>query len=144
MRARINVSTDVAAIGIWDRASEAHADTTPLETLAHQGQACIVRLGGDSGGAVEVFIDEDVPDNVLGETTPIGDDGTIVVRSGEVVIDGIEYFDRQKDIAGRAEIEKEKRELKEKEKPKEEKKDEKKPEEKKPEPGRPAGMEERP
>ena len=51
----------------------------------------------------------------------------------KVLIDGEVYFDRQKDIAHRAEIEKEKKELKEKEKPKEQKKDEKKPEEKKPE-----------
>ena len=50
----------------------------------------------------------------------------------KVLIDGEVYFDRQKDIAHRAEIEKEKKELKEKEKPKEQKKDEKKPDEKKP------------
>ncbi len=50
----------------------------------------------------------------------------------KVLIDGEVYFDRQQDIAHRAEIEKEKKELKEKEKPKEQKKDEKKPDEKKP------------
>ncbi len=50
----------------------------------------------------------------------------------KVLIDGEVYFDRQQDIAHRAEIEKEKKELKEKEKPKEPKKDDKKPDEKKP------------
>lgn len=92
MRTRILVSTDVAAIGVWDRASGATGNATPLETLARQGEACVVRLGADCGGAVDVFVDEDLPAAVLAETTSIGDEQAIVVRSGEVVIDGIEYF----------------------------------------------------
>lgn len=92
MRARIQVSTDVAAIGIWDPASEASAGSIPLETLVRQGEACIVRLGGDSSGPVEVFVDEAPPPAMLAETTPIGDRQAIVVRSGEIVIDGVEYF----------------------------------------------------
>ena len=54
----------------------------------------------------------------------------------KVLIDGQVYFDRQQDIARRAEIEKEKKALAEKDKKKEEKKpEEKKPEEKKPSAG---------
>jgi len=50
----------------------------------------------------------------------------------KTLIDGRVYFDRQRDIAGRAEIEKEKKALTEKLKAAEKKPEEKKPEEKKP------------
>ena len=61
----------------------------------------------------------------------------------KTLIDGRVYFDRQRDIAGRAELEKEKKALTEKlkkaaeKKPEEKKADEKKPEEKKPEEKKP-------
>jgi len=51
----------------------------------------------------------------------------------KTLIDGRVYFDREKDIANRAEIEKEKKALTEKLKKTEKKPEEKKPEEKKPE-----------
>ena len=51
----------------------------------------------------------------------------------KTLIDGRVYFDREKDIANRAEIEKEKKALTEKLKKAEKKPEEKKPEEKKPE-----------
>jgi imidazolonepropionase-like amidohydrolase len=88
-------------------------------------------------GSIEVGKDADL---VLYDKHPL----SVYAVPQKVFIDGIEYFDRQRDIAQRAEIEKEKKELKEKEKPKEEKKDEKKPEEKKPEAGLAVAGEERP
>ncbi|MCI0402258.1 MAG: amidohydrolase, partial [Acidobacteria bacterium] len=89
-------------------------------------------------GSIEVGKDADL---VLYDKHPL----SVYAVPQKVFIDGEEYFDRQKDIARRAEIEKEKKELKEKEKPKDEKKkDEKKPEEKKPESGLTAVTEERP
>src|SRR5207245_9173803 len=50
----------------------------------------------------------------------------------KTLIDGRVYFDRQRDIAERANLDKEKKELLEKEKKAREKKDEKKPDETKP------------
>ncbi len=76
-------------------------------------------------GSIEVGKDADL---VLFDKHPL----SVYSVPQKVLIDGEVYFDREKDIAHRAEIEKEKKELKEKEKPKEQKKDEKKPDEKKP------------
>jgi hypothetical protein len=90
MRTRLQVSTDVAAIGIWDPSAATGA--AKLETLATQGQALIVRLGADSGGAVDVFVDEELPPAVIAETAPASSDGTVRIQSGELMIDGIEYF----------------------------------------------------
>ena len=95
MRTRIQVSTDVAALGIWDRGEPtavAERNVTTLEALARQGEACIVRMGGDCGGAVDVFVNEDIPAELVAESTPISEERTVVIRSGEVVIDGVEYF----------------------------------------------------
>ncbi|HSC77921.1 MAG TPA: amidohydrolase [Candidatus Acidoferrales bacterium] len=76
-------------------------------------------------GSIEVGKDADL---VIFDKHPL----SVYSVPQKVLIDGEVYFDRQQDIAHRAEIEKEKKELKEKEKPKEQKKDEKKPDEKKP------------
>jgi imidazolonepropionase-like amidohydrolase len=76
-------------------------------------------------GSIEVGKDADL---VIFDKHPL----SVYSVPQKVLIDGEVYFDREKDIAHRAEVEKEKKELKEKEKPKEQKKDEKKPDEKKP------------
>jgi hypothetical protein len=98
MHTRVQVSTDVAALGIWDRGQPAlkGSDLPTLEQLAHQGEACILRMGADCGGAVDVFVDEDIHAELLAESVPIAQDRTVVVRSGGVVIDGVEYFDAAK------------------------------------------------
>lgn len=89
MRARVQVSTDVASLGIWDAGNR----EAGLEALAGRGDAVIVRMGRDCGGAVEVVVDEPIPADRIDETDPIAGERTVNVRSGEVVIDGIEYFD---------------------------------------------------
>ncbi len=73
-------------------------------------------------GSIEVGKDADL---VIWDKHPL----SVYAVAQKVLIDGQVYFDRQKDIAQRAAIEKEKKALLEKEKPK---KEEKKPEEKKP------------
>lgn len=92
MHTRVQVSTDVAALGIWDRAQPDPAHATTLEQLAQQGAACIIHMGADCSGAVDVFIDESIPAELLAESTATADERTVVVQSGEVVIDGVEYF----------------------------------------------------
>jgi hypothetical protein len=49
-------------------------------------------MGADVGGAVDLFVDEDVPADMVAESSPVRDQRTVVVRSGEVAIDGIEHF----------------------------------------------------
>lgn len=78
-------------------------------------------------GSIEVGKDADL---VIYDKHPL----SVYAVAQKVLIDGQVYFDREKDIARRAEIEKEKKALLEKEKKKDEKKEEKKPEEKKPAP----------
>ena len=83
----------------------------------------------DRVGSIEVGKDADL---VLYDKHPL----SVFSVPQKVLIDGQVYFDRQQDIARRAEIEKEKKALAEKDKKKEEKKpEEKKPEEKKPSAG---------
>jgi len=90
-----------------------------------------IQLGIDKRvGSIEVGKDADL---VIYNHDPLS--AYAVVQ--KTLIDGRVYFDRQQDIAGRAVLEKEKKDLLDKEKKAakkpEEKKDEKKPEEKKPE-----------
>ena len=98
MHTRVQVSTDVAALGIWDPSQSAGdtgtggRDTVTLEELARRGKACIVTMGADCGGAVDVFVDEDIPVELMAESNPISEERTVVIQSGEVVIDGVEYF----------------------------------------------------
>ncbi len=94
-----------------------------------------IQLGiADRVGSIEVGKDADL---VIYDKHPL----SVFAVPQKVLIDGQVYFDRQQDIARRAEIEKEKQALLAKEKEKE-KKDEKKPEKKpgatKPEAQRPA------
>jgi imidazolonepropionase-like amidohydrolase len=82
----------------------------------------------DRVGSIEVGKDADL---VLYDKHPL----SVYSVPQKVWIDGQVYFDRQQDLARRADIEKEKKALAEKGKKKEEKKEEKKPEEKKPSAG---------
>jgi len=85
----------------------------------------------DRVGSIEVGKDADL---VLYDKHPL----SVYSVPQKVLIDGQVYFDRQQDIAHRAEIEKEKKALAEKDKKKDEKIEEKKPEEKKPEDKKPS------
>lgn len=83
-----------------------------------------IQLGiADRVGSIEVGKDADL---VLYDQHPL----SVYAVPQMVLIDGVVYFDRQQDIARRAEIKKEKQALAEKGKEKKEKKDEKKPEKK--------------
>lgn len=100
MYTRLQASTDVAAFGIWDPDQRGTVGSrAELEDLARRGQACIVRMGGDCGGAIDVFIGESIPPERLAESVLVADDRTIVVQSGELVIDGVEYFTSNKERA---------------------------------------------
>ena len=93
MRLRMPVSTDVAAFGIWDSAQPGRAaGPVSLEALAQRGEACIVNMGGDCGGAVELFVDEEIPAALVAESDPVAGERTVAVRSGSVAIDGVERF----------------------------------------------------
>lgn len=52
MAARVQVATDVASLGIWDRDA---SQTGSLETLAGRGEAVIIEMGRDCGAAVATY-----------------------------------------------------------------------------------------
>jgi hypothetical protein len=89
MRARIQASTDTAAFGLWDRAQ---GGAVSLEELARRGEACILNMGGDCGGPVEIFVDEEPPAALMAESDPVTEERTIAARSGLLAIDGVEHF----------------------------------------------------
>jgi hypothetical protein len=91
---RLQASTDAGSLAIWDAAEPSSGGT--IDEAVRRGHACILRMEGDCGGAVDIFVDQDLPADVLADTTPFGDEQTIVIHSGEVTVDGIEYFDAEK------------------------------------------------
>ena len=95
---RLQVSTDAGSLAIWDAAEPAAGGT--IDDAVRRGHACILWMEGDCGGAVDIFVDRDLPAGVLADTTPFGDEQTVVIHSGELIVDGIEYFDAKKTASG--------------------------------------------
>jgi hypothetical protein len=86
---RFQVSTDAGAIGIWD---PGFTRDSSLETQAKRGESAIIRMGGDVGGVAEVYVDKDIPEHRVAESVAVTEQHTVVVRSGALLIDGIEHF----------------------------------------------------
>src|SRR6201981_2537494 len=115
--------------------NEEAAKTIKFGGLSHDEALKMVTLNP----AIQLGIDKRVG------TIDAGKDADLVIYNHDplsayavvqkTLIDGRVYFDREKDIANRAQIEKEKKTLAEKLKKAEKKPEEKKPEEKKPEQG---------
>ena len=105
---RIDAGTDVAMIGAWDAAR----DDAPLngvgghladvlERDVAQAHLFLIHTGGDGGGPVDVYVDEDVPPDARERARAI--DGTFLlsVRSGRLVVGGAEeYRSRDRRITG--------------------------------------------
>ena len=89
MNVRLQVSTDAGAIGIWDPGFTRDAT---LEAQAKRGESAIIRMGGDVGGIAEVYVDRDIPEHRLAESVALPEQHTVVVRSGALLIDGVEHF----------------------------------------------------
>ena len=91
MPQRLEVSTDVATFGIWEPADQTGSSTTTLDALTATGRACTIGYGADVSGAVDVFVDEPIPAELLASTTLMSE-CLLDIRSGSVAIDGAEYF----------------------------------------------------
>ena len=104
MKARFDAGTDVAMIGAWDlgrnaqpfTAEEYRQLTDTLDADAEQGHLFVLHTGADGGGPVDVYIDEPVPDDTLARLTPLGGELVLALPSGQLIVDGVEYYRARK------------------------------------------------
>jgi hypothetical protein len=78
MRHRIEVATDVARIGAWDASGAA--------------EPFYIEIGGDWGGAVDVYVNESAPAKAKGRATKSASEGLVSVPSGRLLIAGGEDY----------------------------------------------------
>ena len=99
---RIDVGTDVAMIGAWDSARDdvpLNGARGPLADVlrrdAAEAHLFLIHTGGDGGGPVDVYVDEDVPAAALEHGRAV--DGTFLlsVPSGRLVVGGGEDYRRR-------------------------------------------------
>lgn len=104
MKARFDAGTDVAMIGAWDLARNAQPFTPEeykrltdaLDTDAEQGHLFVLHTGADGGGPVDAYVDEPVPADVMERLTPLGDELVLALPSGQLIVDGVEYYRARK------------------------------------------------
>src|SRR5688572_20003201 len=96
MYRRIEVGTDVAMIGVWDAARDATPrpwkSADELEAEAAEGHLFLLHTGADGGGPVDVYVDADVPVEVLTTLKPLGREFLVAAPSGRLVIGGVEDY----------------------------------------------------
>ena len=78
MHHRIEVATDVAKIGAWDASGAA--------------EPFYIAIGADWGGAVDVYVDQPVPDAGMARGRKVAKEGVVSVPSGRLVIAGGEDY----------------------------------------------------
>ena len=104
MKARFDAGTDVAMIGAWDldrnaqpfTAEEYKQLTNTLDADAEHGHLFVLHTGSDGGGPVDVYVDEPIPDQTLASLTPLGDALILGLPSGQLIVDGVEYYRARK------------------------------------------------
>jgi len=104
MRARFDAGTDVAMLGAWD----AERNTRPftpaewsrleatLDADAAAGHLFLIHTHADGGGAIDVYADEPIPDDVKAHLTPLGGEFLLVLPTGALCVDGAEYYRARK------------------------------------------------
>jgi hypothetical protein len=100
MHQRVQAGTDVAMIGAWDAGRGALPFSSDqqrryrksLEKEAQTGHLFLVHTGADGGGAVDVYIDEAVPDDVKKTVRALAGESLVSVPSGRLIVAGAEDF----------------------------------------------------
>jgi len=100
MKARFDAGTDVAMVGAWDlergaqpfSPDESKRLAETLDADAAHGHLFVLHTGADGGGPVDVYIDEPVPNDVLAGRTPVGGALVLAIPSGQLIVDGVEYY----------------------------------------------------
>lgn len=110
MKARFEASTKVAMVGAWDLARgeqpfspEAMQHLSEaLDADAAQGHLFVLDIGAEGAVPVDVYIDEPVPNDSTSRLTSVGDALVLAIPSGQLVVDGVEYYRSKKPDAARA------------------------------------------
>jgi len=101
MKARFDAFSDVAALAAWDAARDATFPASPeqqlvpdavLDAEAAAGHVFLVRMGGDGGGRVDVYVDEAIPADVRDRLVPAAGEFRLDLPSGRLIVDGAEYY----------------------------------------------------
>jgi hypothetical protein len=96
MKARIEAGTDIALVGAWDAAlqREVLADRSDpaFSADASKARLFLIRTGGDGGGPVDVYVDEEMPPAVRRLVRKAGREHLLSVPSGRLMIGGVEDY----------------------------------------------------
>jgi hypothetical protein len=101
MHAWLDAGTDVATIGAWDTSRTAASAGGAIERDAEDGHVFLIHTGGDGGGRVDVYVDEDVPRAAVKRAAAQREPFLLRVPSGRLVVGGAEdYGSTQPKITG--------------------------------------------
>jgi len=101
MKARFDAFSDLAALAAWDAARDATFPASPeqqrvsdavLDAEAEAGHVFLVRMGGDGGGRVDVYVDEAIPAEVRDRLVASDGEFRLDLPSGKLIVDGAEYY----------------------------------------------------
>ena len=97
MKARVEAGTDIASVGAWDAAlqQDVLADRSDQAAVVDAAQArlFLIRTGGDGGGPVDVYVDEEMPAAARRRVRKVGrKEHLLSVSSGRLMIGGVEDY----------------------------------------------------
>jgi hypothetical protein len=100
MHERVDTGTDAAMIGAWDASRSDSVLSTrwgrvydnTLDGDAAQGHLFLIHTGADCGGPVDVYLDEDVPEQVRKGARPVDGEFLLSVPTGRMVVGGVEDY----------------------------------------------------
>ncbi len=100
MKARAFTGTDIATVAVWDAARQADVlpagkDRAREAAIAADLAAAalfVIHTGGDGSGAVDIYVDEEPPADVLAGFRPVGAEHRFTLASGKLAADGLEYY----------------------------------------------------
>lgn len=100
MPQRIEIGTDIAAIGVWDPAHERHdlgrakhaVFLSELETEAHAARLFFINTFADGGYLTDIYVDDSPDSDHLALYSTVEREFLIESRSGQLIAGGIEDF----------------------------------------------------
>jgi hypothetical protein len=101
MKARIQAGTDIALIGAWDASCNARPlaasanQRAVLEADAAEGHLFLLETHADGGGAIDVYVDQAIEQEVLARLRPVPADGKpflLAVPTGALLVRGAEDY----------------------------------------------------
>ncbi len=94
MHRRINVATDVAMIGLWDvsRNDGSQGPSTDFYGEADEAHLFILQAGADWSGAVSLYVDQELPADVLKTIKPVGREFLVAVPTGQLIVGGVDDY----------------------------------------------------